>query len=323
MDQSLIPLFANQVKRVGKLTMSQHTQTLGFIGIGLMGTPMTQRLLSAGFQVNVWNRSPEKLKPVVAAGAQATSSIAELVAESEVILLCVSDTDAVRAVVFGEQGVAEAARTNPEAKARVIIDFSSIDPEQTREMAQELKQSTGIEWIDSPVSGGVAGAEQGTLAIMCGGEQALIDQVMAILEPLSQRVTRMGPVGSGQVTKICNQMIVSCNVLVMAEVMAMAEKAGVDSAQIPGALKGGFADSIPLQLTGPRMATRDFDEVKWHVKTLLKDLDMANHLAKTLQSSIPMAGLGAELMRLHGSQGYMEQDPCTLINQYSAKDQGE
>jgi 3-hydroxyisobutyrate dehydrogenase len=128
----------------------------------------------------------------------------------------------------------------------------------------------------------------------------------------------MGPVGSGQVTKICNQMIVSCNVLVMAEVMAMAESAGVDSAQIPAALKGGFADSIPLQLTGPRMANRDFEEVKWHVKTLLKDLDMANHLAKTLQSSIPMAGLGAELMRLHGSKGNMDSDPCTLIEQYLA-----
>lgn len=281
-----------------------------------MGTPMTKRLLAADFTVNVWNRSSEKLSPVVDAGAQSKASIAELVEASDVILTCVSDTDAVRQVVFGESGVANSFGKLTSPKARVLIDFSSIDPEQTRVMAQELKSRTNIDWIDSPVSGGVAGAEQGTLAIMCGGDEGLIETMKPVLEPLSQRVTRMGPVGSGQVTKICNQMIVSCNVLVMAEVMAMAEKAGVDSAQIPEALKGGFADSIPLQLTGPRMANRDFDDVKWHVKTLLKDLDMANHLAKTMQSSIPMAGLGAELMRLHGSKGHMDRDPCTLIEQY-------
>jgi 3-hydroxyisobutyrate dehydrogenase len=105
----------------------------------------------------------------------------------------------------------------------------------------------------------------------------------------------------------------------MAEVMALAEKAGVDAEQIPVALKGGFADSIPLQLTGPRMAKRDFDEVKWHVKTLLKDLDMANNLAKIMNSSAPMVGLGAELMRLHASQGNAERDPCTLVSMYVEK----
>ena len=105
----------------------------------------------------------------------------------------------------------------------------------------------------------------------------------------------------------------------MAEVMALAEKAGVDAEQIPVALKGGFADSIPLQLTGPRMAKRDFDEVKWHVKTLLKDLDMANNLAKIMNSSAPMVGLGVELMRLHASQGNAERDPCTLVSMYVEK----
>jgi len=111
-------------------------------------------------------------------------------------------------------------------------------------------------------------------------------------------------------------MIVSCNVLVMAEVMAMAKKAGVDASRIPQALKGGFADSTPLQLTGPKMANQDFDEIKWHVKTLLKDLDMANVLAKQLGSAVPMAGLGAELMRQHGSKGFTEQDPATCVLMY-------
>lgn len=301
-------------------SLSQTTLSIGFIGIGLMGTPMTKRLLDAGYIVNVWNRSPNKIDAVVSAGAHAMSSIESLVSESDLVMLCVSDTDAVRAVVFGEQGIVQACEAVKASKAKLIVDFSSIDPEQTRLMADEVKQRINLDWIDSPVSGGVAGAEQGTLAIMCGGEESVVDAIRPILAPLSQRVTHMGPVGSGQVTKICNQMLVSCNVLVMAEVMAMAEKAGVDAGQIPEALKGGFADSIPLQLTGPRMAERDFEEVKWHVKTLLKDLDMAKHLAKTVQSSTPMAGLGAELMRLHGSQGNMDRDPCTLIEQYLAKD---
>ena len=126
----------------------------------------------------------------------------------------------------------------------------------------------------------------------------------------------MGPLGSGQVTKICNQMLVSCNVLVLAEAFALADKAGVDLQQIPTALKGGFADSIPLQLTGNRMANAEFDEVKWRVNTLLKDLDIANELAQAQQRSVPMSGLAAELMRLYASQGYGEQDPANLIRCY-------
>ncbi|WP_419811497.1 NAD(P)-dependent oxidoreductase [Bacterioplanoides sp.] len=287
---------------------------IGFIGMGLMGVPMSRRLLEAGFSVSVWNRNPDKTTPLQQAGAHVCSSLAELVSKVDVIMMCITDTAAVESVVFAREGIAEHGNSH-----QILIDFSSIDPQATRDMAARLQQQTGMRWIDAPVSGGVAGAEQGTLAIMAGGSEQDIDAIRPLLAPLSQRVTRMGDVGSGQVTKICNQMLVSCNVLVMAEVMAMANKAGVDATQIPQALKGGFADSIPLQLTGPRMAAGDFDEVKWHVKTLLKDLDMANALAKSSHSAVPMAGLAAELMRLHGSQGNLEQDPCTLVQMYTEK----
>lgn len=287
---------------------------IGFAGMGLMGVPMSLRLLEAGFQVTVWNRNPDKTAVPAAHGARVADSIQTLVADSDILMTCVTDTAAVEAIVFGPEGIAEYAN-----KDQVLVDFSSIDPAQTRTMAAKLASMCGMVWIDSPVSGGVAGAEQGTLAIMAGGPEAVIDGLRSVLAPLSQRVTRMGDVGAGQVTKICNQMIVSCNVLVMAEVMALAEKSGVDAAAIPQALKGGFADSIPLQLTGPRMAERDFDPVKWHVKTLLKDLDMANDLARTMRSAIPMAGLGAELMRMHASQGNAERDPCTLVTMYTEK----
>ncbi len=285
---------------------------IGFIGMGLMGVPMSTRLLEAGFSVTVWNRNAEKCQPLAERGARVADSIADLGANVDVVMTCVSDTDAMRELVFADSGIGQSTRMG-----QILIDFSSIAPDATREMAARCKEQFGIDWIDAPVSGGVAGAEQGTLAIMAGGDTELIERIKPLLEPLSQRVTHMGPVGSGQATKICNQMLVSCNVLVMAEVIALAEQSGVDSTRIPDALKGGFADSIPLQLTGPKMAAREFDEIKWHVKTLLKDLDMANALAKAKGSAIPMAGLGAELMRLHGSKGYLEQDPATLVEAYS------
>lgn len=289
-------------------------QRIGFIGMGLMGVPMASRMLAAGYPLTVWNRNGDKTRPLAEKGARVAGSLAELITASDILMTCVSDTAAVESVVFGDDGIAAHGRAG-----QILVDFSSIDPAATRSMAEKLQQARGVEWVDCPVSGGVTGAEHGTLAMMAGGDEATIEQLRPVLEPLSQRVTRMGPVGAGQVTKICNQMLVSCNVLVMAEVMALAEKAGVNAAVIPDALRGGFADSIPLQLTGPRMAERDFEPVKWHVKTLLKDLDMANDLAKTMKSAIPMAGLGAELMRLHSSQGNGEKDPCTLVTMYTEK----
>ena len=278
---------------------------LGFIGIGLMGQPLTLRLLNAGFSVQVWNRSKEKLHTVVNAGAIAANSIADLVSASDVILLCVSDSAAVESVV--REHIA-----NCNLSHKLIIDLSSIRPDTTKALAA-LVQEHGGNWVDAPVSGGVAGAEQGTLAIMAGGRAEDIETARIVLAPLYQQLTHMGEVGAGQVTKICNQMIVSCNVLVIAEMIALAQQAGVNAEQIPVALKGGFADSKPLQIVAPEMATQNFEPVKWRVKTLLKDLTMANDLAAELNSAIPMSGLAQQLMRLHGSHGYLEQDPSTLI----------
>lgn len=280
---------------------------VGFIGIGLMGLPMCRRLLQAQVDLTVYNRNGAKCDPLVQEGAKQAPSLEELADSVDVIMMCVSNTESVLDVT---------EQLKPALKSgQIIVDFSSISPDATEQLSEQVAQK-GVEWVDSPVSGGVAGAEAGSLAIMAGGQEAAVDKVRSLLEPLSQRVTYMGPSGSGQTTKICNQMIVSCNVLVMAEVMAMAKKAGVDASKIPLALKGGFADSIPLQLTGSRMAVQDFDEVKWHVKTLLKDLDMANTLAKEKGSAIPMAGLGAELMRQHASKGFAEQDPATFVAMY-------
>lgn len=291
--------------------MMDTRPTLGFIGIGLMGQPMTLRLLTAGFTVNVWNRSSDKLAPVCAAGATPCASLAQLVKASSVILLCLSDTPAVETVV--EQLLLE-----PSLAGKLIIDLSSIHPDNTRYLAARLQTVCGATWVDAPVSGGVSGAQNGHLAIMAGGGAEDIEIARQVLAPLYKQLTHMGAVGSGQVTKICNQMIVSCNVLVIAEMMALAQQAGVDAQKIPEALAGGFADSRPLQIVGPEMATQTFEPIKWRVKTLLKDLTMAVDVATQQGNAIPMSGLAAQLMQLHGLQGYLDQDPSTLIKLYTA-----
>ncbi|WP_026604291.1 NAD(P)-dependent oxidoreductase [Methylomonas sp. 11b] len=290
--------------------MAEQRYTLGFVGIGLMGQPLSLRLLEAGFQVNVWNRTVAKLDVVAGAGAKVCGSVGELVKASDVVILCLADTMAVEAVVT-EQIIVNGAAD------KLLIDLSSIHPEATRSIAATLQAACGMRWVDAPVSGGTAGAEQGSLAIMAGGAEPDIEIAREVLRPLYSRLTHMGPIGSGQTTKICNQMIVSCNVLVIAEMMALAKAAGVDAAKIPEALAGGFADSKPLQIVGPEMADKRFEPVKWRVKTLLKDLNMAVDLAGKQGSAIPMSGLAAQLMQLHGSGGFLEQDPATLIKLYA------
>ncbi|MCK5121046.1 MAG: NAD(P)-dependent oxidoreductase [Methylococcales bacterium] len=290
--------------------MTKKLPTLGFIGIGLMGQPMTLRLLEAGFKVNVWNRSQGKLPPVTNAGAIAFTSVSELVKASDIIILCLANTAVVESVVQTEI-------INSGSANKLVIDLSSIHPETTKQLATQLKQQCSMNWVDAPVSGGTAGAEQGTLAIMAGGTIEDIETAKIILKPLYKQLTHMGDVGSGQVTKICNQMIVSCNVMVIAEMMALAKSSGVDAEKIPQALAGGFADSKPLQIVGPEMATDTFEPIKWRVQTLLKDLNMAVNLSTQQGNSIPMSGLAAQLMQLHGNQGYLEQDPSTLIKLFS------
>jgi 3-hydroxyisobutyrate dehydrogenase len=289
--------------------------SLGFAGIGLMGLPMCRRLLAAGYPLAVWNRNPDKCKPLVEAGARQVASPAELCQHADVVMLCLADTAVVREVVFGPAGIVEGAR-----KGQLLVDFSSLEPNATREMAVDLVGRTGMHWLDTPVSGGVVGAEAASLAIMVGGDAQDLERVRPVLLNLGQRVTHVGGVGAGQVTKACNQMIVACNALVIAEVVALAERSGVDASLIAEALAGGFADSKPLQFLAPQMAENRFEPVKWHVRTLLKDLDAAVKFSREQGSATPISGLAAQLMRLHGSQGFLEKDPSTLVQMYREPD---
>ncbi|MDP2245287.1 NAD(P)-dependent oxidoreductase [Pseudomonas sp.] len=291
--------------------MSASLPILAFAGIGLMGLPMTRRLLAAGYPLSVWNRSPDKCLALLELGAQRAQTPAQLCADANVVMLCLANTEVVREVVFGPGGIVEGARPG-----QLLVDFSSVEPAATRAMAAELEQRCGMRWVDAPVSGGTPGAEAGSLTIMAGGREEDIERARPILAHLGQRLTRMGEVGAGQVTKLCNQMIVACNALVIAEVVALAEQAGVDASLLAPALAGGFADSKPLQILAPQMASSQFEPIKWHVRTLLKDLDSAVKLSRELGSAAPLSGLAAQLMRLHGSHGNLQRDPATLVELY-------
>ena len=256
----------------------------------------------------VWNRDQSKTTPLIQAGAKAATSPRELAATVNVLLICVSDSAAVTAVVHGPDGVLSGAH-----EGLTVVDHSSITPDVTRQLAAELQTQCGTNWIDAPVSGGVAGAEQGRLVIMAGGDAVSIAAVSPLLNHYSQRITRMGDVGAGQVTKICNQLIVAANSLLIAETVALAELSGVDAGLLAPALAGGFADSLPFQILTPRMAERRFEPVQWKVQTLLKDLGNAVALGKASASPLPLATAARQLMQQHADAGHASADLSSII----------
>lgn len=282
--------------------------TLGYIGIGLMGTPMAGRLLEAGFPLTVWNRTASKAQPLVDKGAALGESPADVAAKSDIVFLCLTDTKAVEEAVFGENGVAIGAR-----KGAVLVDFSSIQPDATRVMAERLKAETGMDWIDAPVSGGVPGAEAGTLAIMAGGDAAVFAKVEDVVLKMAARFTLMGPSGAGQTTKLCNQVIVGCTMAVLAEAARLATNAGVDATRLPEALAGGFADSKPLQIFLPRMVNAQHEPPLGHVYTMLKDLDSVCDLARSCTSPVPFTAMAAEQFRLLSVRGGNEADALEIF----------
>ncbi len=281
---------------------------LGFIGIGLMGRPMTLRLLAAGYQVAVWNRSREKLAPVIAKGAIAKGSPGEVARFADIVMLCVTDQDSVRAVLFGEEGVAAGA-----SEGKITIDFSSIAPAAARDYAAKF-EALGMGYIDAPVSGGTPGAEQGTLAIMAGGKAEHIEFVRPLIAELASRFTRMGDSGAGQVTKLANQVIVASLFPVIAEALRLAEAAGVDATMLPEALKGGFADSKPLQVFGPRMAARDWSPALGTASVMLKDLRNALAVAEEAGVALPLASVVAERFQRLTDDSGGEVEPSAFID---------
>ena len=270
-----------------------RAEKLGYLGLGMMGFPMARRLLSAGHDVTVWNRSAGKAATLIEAGAKPASRPRDVADAASIIFMCLTDAAAVEEVVFGPDGLATTG-----GQGKLVVDFSSIHPDAARAIAARLKTTNGMGWIDAPVSGGTMGAEEGTLAVMAGGDAADIERVRPYVLAMARRLTHMGATGAGQTTKLCNQVIVGCAMAVLAEATRLAVNAGIDAKRLPEALAGGFADSIPLQLFVPRMVQGIHAPPLGHIATMLKDLDTVIDVARDTSSPVPMAGLAAQLFRL-------------------------
>lgn len=275
---------------------------IAFLGMGLMGSRMATRLIQAGYPVAVWNRTASACEPLIDIGAEALEL--NNIASYPVILLCLSDDHAVQSVFDQIKNYLQ-----PD---QILVDFSSLSVGKTKILAEQADQY-GVAWIDSPVSGGTAGAENGSLVVFAGGDSAKIEQLSSIYTVLSQRVTRMGETGTGQATKICNQLIVAANSTLIAEAVALAQQAGVDTSLLAPALADGFADSKPFQILAPRMAAHQFEPVQWKVKTLSKDLNNAVQLAKQYDLNIPVAKQALAQLDAHQKHGFAETDLATMI----------
>jgi 3-hydroxyisobutyrate dehydrogenase-like beta-hydroxyacid dehydrogenase len=285
---------------------------VGFIGTGLMGVPMVRRLLAGGFAVRLWNRTPEKLKGLLAAGATHADSPAEAADGADAICLCLANAAATDAVVFGDRGVASAREPAP-----VLVDFSTIGPKRTLQFAASLRERSRTSWVDAPVSGGATGAEQGKLVIFCGGSASDIDRLTAVFAALAQRVTRVGATGTGQTLKLTNQLIVASNLVAIAEALTLARANGLDPTMLPDALTGGFADSIPLQIFGRRMASRTHDPKLGELSLMLKDLNGVDELAQERALRLPLAAAALAVYRRAAAEGLLQEDLSALIALYA------
>ncbi len=285
---------------------------IGFIGLGIMGSAMTQRLLERGWPVTVWNLEPEAIPPLVAAGAVAATSPADVTAASDIVILCVLHTQAVDSCVFGPGGVAEKA-----AAGKTLIDHSTADPAATRAMAAKLHEQTGMGWVDAPVSGGPIASRAGTLTVMAGGTAQDVATIAPVMADLAANFTHMGPSGAGQTTKMINQAIVGSTYVVMAEALMMAEAAGIDAARLPACLAGGHADGTLLKVLYPQMQARAFDPPRAYARQLLKDLKAVKEFAHGLQLELPMVELAQQRYADFVEAGNAMQDPASIVNLYA------
>jgi len=275
-------------------------ESIGFIGLGIMGRGMAANLLRAGFGVTVWNRTPGRMEPLVEMGAQAANSPAGVARASDIIITCVSDTADVEQVVLGPGGVIEGARAGA-----LLIDCSTISPTATKAMATQLAER-GIHMLDAPVSGGSEGAAKGTLSIMIGGEAAQLDRARPALEAMGRTITLVGDHGAGQMAKLVNQVLVVVTMQAVAEAMLLAQAGGLDLERTLAAVGGGAAGSWMLNNRGPQVILRDWRPgftIDLQQKDLRLVLEAADQLGIPLPSTafvfqnyraLQQAGLGGE-----------------------------
>ena len=278
---------------------------VGFCGMGTMGAAMAANIARAGFPLVVWNRTPGKAALPVSLGATEAATPRELAASVDIVVVCVSDTPDVERVLLADDGVLAAG-----VKGQLVVDCSTISPAGTREMACKLAGG-GIAMIDAPVSGGSEGAQKGTLTIMVGGEAADVERARPVLAAMGQKITHMGPIGAGQVTKAANQVILAGTYLAVAEGVVLAMKAGLDAKQVVEALVGGAARSWVLENRSGRMIDNDYP-LGFRLALHLKDLGIALELGKEVGAALPVSALAQQIEAGLVAQGHGDDDNSAL-----------
>lgn len=276
--------------------------TIGFIGLGIMGTPMALNLLKAGYKLVTWARRPSALTPVVLAGASVATLPHQVAAQSDVMILIVSDTpDVIELVDAMQPGM---------RSGHVLIDMSTIAPSKTRQLAEHLKLS-GVAMLDAPVSGGQIGAQKATLSIMVGGKSETLSQVRPILTVLGQTIVHVGDHGAGQVAKACNQMLVAQTLIAVSEALLFAQANGTDPAQVRSALLGGFGQSRVLDVHGLRMLKGDYTP-GFKLRLHQKDLAIVTAELDRLGLDLPGITMANALFALIDDNLMLEQDSACL-----------
>ena len=285
---------------------------IGFIGIGLMGLPMAKNILKSGYKLIAFNRSPNKADLLKEFGAEIAKSLGELVNNSDVIITMLTDDKAVDEVM-NNQNFVENLKSG-----KILIDMSSVKPITAKKHANSLKLKD-INYLDAPVSGGTIGAEEATLAIMIGGDQNVFNEVKDLLKTMGNP-TLVGPVGSGQVSKLANQIIVGLTIGAVAEAVTLCEKAGADPIKMISALSGGWADSKVLQTHGKRMINRDFSP-KGKTSTHLKDMNNILECANNFNTHLPISNLVKEMYKNLVENGCGNDDHSSLYKEIERMNQ--
>jgi len=282
---------------------------IGFIGLGIMGKPMSKNLVKAGYELVVYDHNSAAVDELVAVGAKSASSGAEVAKECDTIITMLPNSPHVRAAALGKDGIAEGAK-----EGTVIIDMSSIDPVESKKISEELAKK-GIELMDAPVSGGEPKAIDGTLSVMCGGKKSTFDKYYDLLMVMAGSVVYVGEIGSGNIAKLANQMIVAINIAAVSEALTFAKKAGASPELVYQAIRGGLAGSTVLDAKAPMMLSRNF-KPGFRIELHIKDLTNALNAAHSVTAFAPLTAQLMEIMQALKADGCEKDDHSAIAKYY-------
>jgi 3-hydroxyisobutyrate dehydrogenase len=281
-------------------------EKIGFIGLGIMGRGMVANLLKAGFPVRIWNRTPERMKPLVESGAEAANSPADVAAQSDIIITCVSDTPDVEAVILGQDGLIQGAKAGS-----LVIDMSTISPQTTRDIAARLAQKE-VHMLDAPISGGSEGAANGSLSIMVGGDSEQFARATPAFEAMGNTITHVGRIGAGQTVKLVNQILVVVTMLAVGEGLLFAQAGDLDLEKTLAAVTGGAAGSWMLANRGPQVVKRDW-RPGFTMDLQQKDLRLVLEAADQMGVPLPATSLVFQLYRALQQKGLGSEGNHALV----------